>query len=48
MRTRQRIGTIMAKRDVMMDPTSSKEETNTLPVPAVRTEDFVRMVTVTP
>jgi hypothetical protein len=48
MRTRQRIGTIKAKRAVIMDPTSSREETNTLPVPAVRAEDFVRKMTVTP
>jgi hypothetical protein len=34
--TRQTIGTIMAKRTVMVNPTSSKEETNTLPAPAVR------------
>jgi hypothetical protein len=47
-RMRQRIGTMMAKRAVIMDPTSSAEETKTLPAPAVKTDDFVRSVTVTP
>ena len=34
MRARQTIGVIMAKRAVIIDPTSSREEINTLRVPA--------------
>jgi hypothetical protein len=45
---RQRIGTMMAKRAVIMDPANSAEETKTLPAPAVRADDLVRSVTVTP
>jgi hypothetical protein len=47
-RTRQTIGTIIARRTVMMDPPSSREETNTLPVPAVTAEDFARKMMVMP
>ena len=31
-----------------MEPANSAEETKTLPAPAVKTDDFVRSVTVTP
>ena len=48
MRTRQRIGAMIAKRAVIIDPANSAEETRALPVPAVKTEDFVRRATVTP
>jgi hypothetical protein len=41
MRTRQRIGAMMANRAVIIDPANSAEETRTLPAPAVKTEDFV-------
>jgi len=48
MATRQTMGTVKANRAVMMDPSSSREEKNTLPVAAVRAEDFVRKMTVIP
>lgn len=48
MRIKHRIGMKIAKSDVRTDPTSSREETRILPVPAVRREDFVRRETVTP
>jgi hypothetical protein len=48
MRARQRIGTKMASRAMIIDPTNSKVETKGFPIPVVEAEDVARSATVVP
>ena len=48
MRIRQRIGTMIARKDVITDPASSPVATKGLPFPAVSADYFVRKATVVP
>jgi len=48
MRARQRIGTRIASRAVIIDATNSNVETKGFPIPAVETDDFARSATVVP
>jgi hypothetical protein len=48
MRAMQRMGTRIARRAVIIDPTSSKVDIKGFPAPPVKTEDFARNATVVP